>query len=113
MVGERMSSARKSMVGRFGVKITQEDAARMLGVSISTYRSWEQCKTEPDASMLGKLAVMYKVSADSLLELPAFDSVSADESKLVGIYRKCSETGKAAIIASAHGIAYSFGENDD
>ena len=47
--------------------ITQENAATILGVSPSTLSKWENGETEPTASQLYKMSVVYGVSADKLI----------------------------------------------
>lgn len=46
---------------------TQEEVARDLDVSISTYRSWEQQKSNPTANRLARLALYFGCSADDFI----------------------------------------------
>lgn len=46
---------------------TQEEVAHDLEVSISTYRSWEQQKSNPTASRLARLALYFGCSADDFI----------------------------------------------
>ena len=47
---------------RKGAKKTQEEAARFLGVSISTLQKWEQGQTEPSEEMRERLGDILGVS---------------------------------------------------
>jgi transcriptional regulator with XRE-family HTH domain len=76
--------------------ITQSDAAKLLGVSRSTYSNYEKEQSEPPASLLLKIAQFYKVSTDDLLTkdigAPLFratseksDSILSDEIRVLPI----------------------------
>ncbi|MGN1346450.1 MAG: helix-turn-helix domain-containing protein [Eubacteriales bacterium] len=47
--------------------ITQQEAARRLGVSLGAVGNWESGKRTPDAEMLGRIADTFGVSVDYLL----------------------------------------------
>ena len=47
--------------------ITQENAAAVIGVAASTLSKWENGETEPSASQLYKMSVVYGISADKLI----------------------------------------------
>lgn len=42
--------------------LKQEDAAKQVGVTVQTYSKWENGKTEPKASQVGKLADLLGLS---------------------------------------------------
>lgn len=48
-------------------KLTQDDAARLLGLHRSTYACYEKGKTEPTATVLLKMADFFQVSAEHLM----------------------------------------------
>lgn len=48
---------------------TREFVARQLGVNISTVRNWEKGITEPSISMAIKIAKMFGVSIEKLMEV--------------------------------------------
>ena len=48
-------------------KLSQNDVAKLLGVSRSTYANYENEQSEPPASQLLKIAQYYQVSTDDLL----------------------------------------------
>lgn len=47
--------------------ITQENAAAVIGVAASTLSKWENGETEPSASQIYKMSVVYGISADKLI----------------------------------------------
>lgn len=49
--------------------ITQEAAASIIGVATSTLSKWESGETEPTASQLYKMSVMYGIPVDRLIGL--------------------------------------------
>ena len=61
MFAKNLTSLRKER------KLTQDDAARLLGLHRSTYAYYEKGKTEPSASVLLKLADFFQVSAEYLM----------------------------------------------
>lgn len=52
---------------RVNVGLTQEQAAKALGITRSTLASYEAGKTIPDIEMGKKIAVLYKTSVDCLI----------------------------------------------
>jgi len=112
-IGEaRRSYALTLLNGTF----TQEDAAERFGVSLSTYKKWEQGQGKMNGQQLTEIADFYGCSCDYLLcrtDTPEFKSVQTltkDEKELVDAYRSASPTARAAILASVHAIAASIGE---
>lgn len=47
--------------------LTQKQVALMLNVVESCYANWEQGRTEPNVDMIRKLCVIFKISADELI----------------------------------------------
>lgn len=50
-------------------KMTQEQLAKTLGISVNTLASYESGKTEPDSEMLVKMATVFNITVDELLRL--------------------------------------------
>ena len=61
-LGESLFNARKSR------GLTQEEAAGKLGVSRQTVSKWEMGETLPDIRQAKRLAVLYGVSLDELID---------------------------------------------
>lgn len=97
--------------------LSQMAFAKLFGVSQQTIGSWETNRTSPDLESLSKLASFFNVSVDYLLGLtdipytiddyiakqkktgtqPATDEYSADERKIIDMYRQLSEKDKGKI----------------
>jgi len=90
-----IGNARREYSRRNGTRFTQEDAAREFGVSLSTYRNYEQEVNLPNAGIASAIARKYGVSVDYLLGLDddpnaaiaPSDSLSPDEQELLDVYR--------------------------
>ena len=67
MPANNIGDARLAFAAKRGCKLTQEDAARLVGVSLSTYRNWEQGRNLPDVKSAMKLADEFGVTIDHLL----------------------------------------------
>ena len=53
--------------GRVNVGLTQEKAAKELGITRATLSSYESGKTIPDIEMGKKMAALYKTTVDELV----------------------------------------------
>ncbi len=58
---ENLKNARKD------AGLTQKQVAEVLNVVESCYANWEQGRTEPNIDMLRKMAVIFSVSIDDLI----------------------------------------------
>lgn len=99
---------------------TQEAVANELGISLSTYRSWEQGQRDLNGKKLDMLADYFHVSTDTILgtkhgqpidELTTEArrntmSLSPDEMQLVSLYRQMSDEDKESFIRSAQVYAF-------
>ena len=97
--------------------LSQMAFAKLFGVSQQTIGSWETNRTSPDLESLSKLANFFNVSVDYLLGLtdipytvddyiakqkkagkqPVDNQYSADERKIIDMYRQRSEKDKGKI----------------
>ena len=104
-----ISAARRAFAERTGVKYTQEDAARDFGVSLSTYRNYEQEVNLPNMGVAAAIARKFGVSIDYLLgqddsptRINTFtETLTVDELRLIDLYRDLSDSGKEELIAIA------------
>lgn len=55
---------------RANAGLTQEDAAKSIGVTRDTLGNWERAKSFPDAIQIRKIEHVYGVSYDELIFLP-------------------------------------------
>lgn len=53
---------------RNAAKMSGEQVARQIGVSVQTYYNWEQGRNEPGARKIKLLADLFGVSVDELLK---------------------------------------------
>ena len=58
--------------------MTQAELARKLGVTRSGVNAWEMGITTPSTQYVVELSLLFKVSTDFLLDMPAGVTVSAD-----------------------------------
>ena len=64
-IGARLRRAREAL------RMTQKEAAEIIGVHPSTLNKYESGNSEPDFETLAKLAKFYGVSSDYLLDIKA------------------------------------------
>ena len=76
---------------------TQKELATRLGVSDKTVSKWENGISEPDLTMLIKLAELYNISTDSLLGVSQSDPSEVQDT-LNSIF-KSLDRGESAIKA--------------
>lgn len=63
-LGKRLKQARKQR------KLTQPDVEKLTGISYKTLSNWETDFYRPNVDDLKKLALLYNVSIDFLMEMP-------------------------------------------
>lgn len=113
-MNNRIGDARRRYAqvnGRF----TQEDAAAFFGVSLSTYKKWEQGKGMMNGSQLRAIAQKYGVTVDYLLMVKPKDGsiyLSQEEGELLGIYRLVTDEGKQQLLVYARGVAVTYSKSD-
>ena len=61
--GEQLKSLRKEK------QLTQNELAKILNVKEYTIGDWERGRAEPDINTLRKIAIIFDISADELLEI--------------------------------------------
>ena len=82
-------------------KISQEQVATDLGITLRTYQNYEYGEREISAEALYKLANFYGVTTDYLLGRGTTD----DETRLNAKYRALSPQGKEAIAKIVNALA--------
>ena len=63
-LGEKLKQARKQR------KLTQTDVEKLTGINYKTLSNWETDFYRPNVDDLKKLALLYNVSIDFLMEMP-------------------------------------------
>lgn len=103
--------------------MTQDDFARVAGVSRSAVAQWERGSAEPRMGAIQRLSDYFHIPKAWVIEdggmdgvqmvagvfvKSASDGLSEDESTLLDLYRSMSEDGRAALLASARGLAAAY-----
>ena len=81
-------------------EFTQKDAAEYFGVSLGTYRNWEQGRTGLSLGQLTAIAEKYGVTVDYLLMVDTpqtSDGYTPTERTIIERYRKLSDDDKAVL----------------
>ena len=101
-----IGEARRRYADRHG-KFTQEDAAAFFGVSASTYKKWEQGQGMMNGHQLRAIAEKYGVTVDFLLQIDSGAVTkaqlppSAEEQRLIRLFRATSQAGRREILEMA------------
>ncbi len=63
----RLSLGKRIKILRTDLKLTQAELAAAIGSTRATIANWELDRAEPDAEMLSRLSVFFRVSTDYLV----------------------------------------------
>lgn len=74
-------------------ELTQEEAAKKIGVSTDTLGNYERGKSYPDVPILRKIEEVYGVSYDRLIFLPLDFGLSEENSNEQNVTREKAEAG--------------------
>lgn len=88
-------------------KMSQKYVAVSVGVSAPMVSQWESGIKQPSKENIVKLANLFGVSTDFLLDHAVETDeahFSSDERQLIFIYRQLNQDGKDLLIESAHSI---------
>lgn len=86
---------------------TQIELANLLGISQSSYQSYEAGLTEPNIENLKKLADYYNVSIDYLVGRQfsnEFGHITTTEKSLIISFRKLNEVNQIKVVSFISGI---------
>lgn len=101
----RLKEARKSS------GLSQQDASEKLGVSIGTYRNWEQGRVVMNGEQLITAAKLYNTTVDFLLMTDSCDVEDDQEDKLIDLYRSMSDEGKRILSAITETLSGIYGDH--
>lgn len=91
--------------------ITQEEAADALGVSIGTYRNWEQGRVVMNGEQLIAAAMMFDTTVDYILMTDTGDCADIDpREELMSLFDAMNGRAKTALAIVARGLADQFPE---
>lgn len=82
-------------------KYSQKDVAEKIGVSQKTISDYEIKKTEPDISTLIKLADLYNISMDELLERDFNKNYNPLEQEIINIINQLTPLGQGQVLGYA------------
>jgi transcriptional regulator with XRE-family HTH domain len=87
--------------------MSRKELASAIGVSYSVLAKWE---TGQNAIALSQATAIARVLGCTLTELVGDDAPQHDKrfDELAGLYRSISEDGRAALLASARGLAAAY-----
>ena len=103
--------------------MTQDDFARVAGVSRSAVAQWERGGAEPRMGAIQRLSDYFRIPKAWMIEAGGMDGVQMaagvlvksdthelveGESVLVELYRSMNEDGRKALLATARGIAKAY-----
>ena len=93
---------------------TQKDAADTFGVSLGTYRNWEQGRTGLSLGQLSAVAEKYGVTVDYLLcrEPRDVDGMSQQEREMLHMMRSMSTEGQRQLMIYARGLLATYPKNN-
>lgn len=97
----RLKEARKSS------SLSQQDASEQLGVSLGTYRNWEQGRVVMNGEQLIAAARLYNTTVDFILMTDSNDIGDEQEDELIDLYRSLSDDSKEAVLVVARTLARS------
>lgn len=95
----RLKEARRSS------GLSQQDACERLGVSLGTYRNWEQGRVVMNGEQLISAARLYNTTVDFLLMTDTNYVEDDKEDELVDLFRSLSEDSKEAVLVVAKTLA--------
>lgn len=93
MLNETIKAYRKEM------KLTQEQLAEAMGVTIGAVSKWESGLSNPDIMLLPKLAKLFGISLDVLFSFQLMDHSADDLAKEIKTFRYEKQYDKGAEVA--------------
>lgn len=102
----RLKDARKA------AGLSQKEASEFLGVSIGTYRNWEQGRVVMNGEQLVSAARLFGTSIDYLLLTDGAAATDAGADELQGLYESMNIDGRDALLIVARDLAERFGREE-
>ena len=98
----------------------QSDLGKALGVSAQAVSKWELAKAEPDRDSIEKMCGLFKVSADTLMDIHVLDmkpatvepALTEAEKSLISNFRSLSPDGQAYILQTMAMAINTMGQNE-
>lgn len=83
---------------RLRYNLTQQDLAKIAGVTNKAISSWEHNRTEPRMGAIQKIADHFGIKKSDILEPPELEIIETEEAKLMAGYHNLSDEGKQLIM---------------
>lgn len=90
--------------------LTQEELAKIAGVSRGAVSQWEGGFSEPRMGAIQRMADYFKVKKSDLIEDSPDAPLSRDERELLGCYRSCTPERQDAVLGYARDQALLSGD---
>lgn len=104
----RLKEARKA------AGLNQRESAKELGVSLGTYRNWEQGRVVMNGEQLMSAATLFNTTVDFILMTDADTNedtkAQRQKSELSSIYDSIDEDGRRALMTFARALADEYGD---
>lgn len=93
--------------------LNQKEAAARLGVSIGTYRNWEQGRVVMNGEQLVSAARLFNTNVDYLLMTDSPDAALDESSdELLGLFDSMNSEGRDVLLVVARALAERFGKEE-
>lgn len=99
----RLKDARKA------TGISQQDACVKFGVSLGTYRNWEQGRVVMNGEQLITAARLYNTTVDYLLMTDSYEVDDEMEDNIIDLYRSMNDEGRRVLSAIAEALGNIYG----
>lgn len=97
-----MDKSNRFYLARVRTGLSQTEVAARLGLNKTAVSKWEGNKTLPEPTVLMKLARLYNVSIDYLLDLPSesqlFDDARVERPEVLELFEKLTSHQKELVL---------------
>lgn len=90
--------------------LSQKDAAQMFGVSLGTYRNWEQGRVIMNGEQLINAARLFDTDVDFILMTDVDDEKERQLIELEQLYDSLNDDGRETLVLVARAISEKFKE---
>lgn len=90
--------------------LSQKDAAQMFGVSLGTYRNWEQGRVVMNGEQLINAARLFDTDVDFILMTDVDDEKERQFIELEQLYDSLNDDGRETLVLVARAISEKFKE---
>ena len=90
--------------------LSQKDAAQMFGVSLGTYRNWEQGRVIMNGEQLINAARLFDTDVDFILMTDVDDEKERQLIELEQLYDSLNDDGRETLVIVARAISEKFKE---